>query len=262
MPGEEIARKVEEVEASLVEPIEENVREMSEEEFNMLVKSIEENGFAEPIQVVEKCGGGYKIVNGNHRYQALTRVFGLERVPVVVLGRLCCEDEKPEEAGCWDEIRYWSEVFRLNNIRGEWVKPEVAKKITKLWEHYRARGFTLAEFKERLGFKSKDKTVDRIIERVKKVLPDDLREKLEKKRAEAGAVDELLAVVRDILREAGESQLKHGYVAFTMGGRQHIMIRATPELWAEVNALIEEAKKTDRSVADIIYERLRRGASH
>ena len=91
-------------------PLEENVRVMTDEEFNALCRSLEENGYVEPIQVVKygkEPDEYYKVVNGNHRFEALRDVFGWREFPCIVVG----ED--------WSDEKFWSEVFRLNNIRGD-----------------------------------------------------------------------------------------------------------------------------------------------
>ncbi|MEM1759594.1 MAG: ParB/RepB/Spo0J family partition protein [Thermofilaceae archaeon] len=125
------------------------LRTMDDEELAALVRSISDVGYVEPVQVVEDCGGGYRLVNGYHRLKVLSEVFGLSEVDAVVLGRMCCGNEKPPE--CWDEYRYGIEVVRLNNIRGRWIAAAVSEHLKGLLREAERRGIPTEKFLSDLG---------------------------------------------------------------------------------------------------------------
>jgi len=252
---QDIKREIKEVPVSQIIPLEENIREMSDEEFNALCKSIEENGYAEPIQVVETPDGKYRIVNGQHRYEALVNVFGVDTVTVIVLGRMCKEGEDPEKDGCWDEYRYWAEVIRLNNIRGDWKKPALAKKIFELWEYYKKKGYDRLDLKERLGFTGAKTFFDKLFEDVKKSLPKDIAEELEKKKDKIDTVEDLSRIINEIMRKSGNT-VKYGYLIFSLGGKQHILVRALPELFSVVRDILDYCKYNGRNASEVLYELL------
>ena len=245
--------RLEEIEVELVDPIPENVRAMKDEEFAMLVASIKENGFAEPIQVVETSDGRYRIVNGQHRFDAVTKVLGWRRVPAVILGRLCGEGEDPS-SGCWSEARYWQEVIRLNNIRGDWITPQLAKRVLWLWEHYKKR-MGEDDFRRALGFKAGDRLFKRAFKYTGKRKSDIGRKA---RRATNASVDErvrdIALAVADAMRDARDVYDSQGYFVLYYGGRDYTIIRATPEL----KALVMELAVEGGDLSDRLVEALRR----
>ena len=98
-----------------------NLRSMTEDEFRLLVRSIAENGYVEPIQVVEYDGGKrFRVLNGFHRFKVLTDVFSMKTFPVVVVGR------------DWDEERFLQEMIRLNSIHGEFIPERVMEAVKRI----------------------------------------------------------------------------------------------------------------------------------
>ena len=255
MAVNEYDKRVEVVPVSKIEPIPENVREMTEEEFNALCRSIEENGYVELIQVVELPNGKYRIVNGQHRFEALVNVFGLTEIKVVVLGRMCRENEDPERDNCWDEARYWTEVIRLNNIRGDWLKPELAKKILWLWEYYKKKGYDKERLKEKLGFTGSRTLFDKVFEQVKNAVPPEIRKRLEENKDKITTVEELSKVLNEIMKKYG-STLDSGFIIFEFAGAEHILVKSTPELYETVRMVAEAARDNGVSVADVLYRML------
>lgn len=226
---EEIKREYKVVPIEKIRPIEENIRKMTDEEFNLLCKSIQENGFVEPIQVVEyETADGdvyYRIVNGQHRFEALRDVFGVKEVPVIVVGKN------------WDETRYWMEVIRLNNIKGDFDPVALTKKILEIREKTKNL-YDLDELKRRLGFAGKRTAFDKIFENVKKTLPPYMRKKLEEKKKDIETVEDLSRIINELFRRHGKT-LDRNYMIFTFGGKDHIMIRCDAELWSKINMLVD-----------------------
>ena len=58
-------------------------RHFDSEQLDLLAKSIEANGLAQPI-VVRPIAGGYRIVAGERRYRAVTSLLGWDTVPAIV----------------------------------------------------------------------------------------------------------------------------------------------------------------------------------
>jgi ParB-like chromosome segregation protein Spo0J len=69
---------IEYVEPDAIEPNEYNPNRQNEHEFELLCRSMRDDGFTQPIIV----GADGKIVDGEHRWRA-AREIGLERIPVV-----------------------------------------------------------------------------------------------------------------------------------------------------------------------------------
>ena len=61
-----------------------NPNRQSDHDFELLIRSMEEDGFTQPIVAVKKPEGGFKIVDGEHRWRA-ANTLGYEEVPVTVV---------------------------------------------------------------------------------------------------------------------------------------------------------------------------------
>lgn len=235
----DINREYKVVPIEKIKPIEGNIRKMTDEEFNLLCKSIEENGFVEPIQVVEyeEDGGYYRIVNGQHRFEALRDVFGVKEIPVVVVGKN------------WDDTRYWMEVIRLNNIKGDFDPVLLTKKVLEIREKTKNL-YDLDELKRKLGFAGAKTKFDKIFEDVKKSLPPEMRKKLESSKKEIETVEDLSRVISEIMRRHGKTVDKN-YLIFTFGGKDHLMVRCDSELWSKISMIKDMVEERGLNMAGV-----------
>lgn len=228
-----------------VEDIEEtplNLRTMTPDEFNDLCESIRDNGYVEPIQVV-KYGSKYRIVNGNHRFVALRDVFKWKKIPCVVVGEN------------WDEVRYWQEVIRLNNIRGSFDPVLLAEKVLELREKTK-KMYDVDTLRRKLGFSGK-KEFDRILKQVEKALPEGIKEAFRKSKREIESIEDLSRVLNTLFREYGKT-LECNFMFFVWGGKECVMVRCDSELWSLVKMFFErlEARKQDaREVFKSFFKR-------
>lgn len=163
MSSEGEFKKVLTVPISKILPIPENVRRMNKTEYELLKRSIREVGFADPIQVIELRDGNYRVLNGQHRLDAL-KDLGFTEAQVIVVGRECGEGESWLERGddCYDELRYWINVFRLNNIMGKWIVPRAAMRIADIIKAVKDRKAP-DELKAMLGFTGRSSIYDRVV---------------------------------------------------------------------------------------------------
>jgi DNA adenine methylase len=167
-----IIENIEVVDMKDIEPMPIRIRKMDDVERQLLVLSIRELGYVEPIQVcryttetdiVKRTPPFYLIVNGQHRFDVLVKDIGVDKVSVVVLGEN------------WDKVKYWSEAVRLNNIRGEFDVEKLAERIKELrrsipdWNTLRSR----------LGFSPRDKIFRQVLDFLYRIDKDKAR-KLEK----------------------------------------------------------------------------------
>jgi DNA adenine methylase len=152
-----IIETIEVVDVKDIEPMPVRIRKMDDAERRLLVLSIKELGYVEPIQVcryttetdiVRRTPPFYLIVNGQHRFDVLVRDIGVDKVSVVVLGEN------------WDKVKYWSEAVRLNNIRGEFDVEKLAERIRELRKSIPDWNI----LKSRLGFSPKDKIFRQVLD--------------------------------------------------------------------------------------------------
>lgn len=224
-----------------IEPLKENVREMTDEEFNLLCMSIEEDGYIEPIQVVQygdEPNEKYRIVNGNHRFVALKDVFGVSEIPCIVIGKN------------WDDEKFWSEVFRLNSIRGDWNKVVAGKKLWELREKLKEK-YSDDEIKRKLGFAGDNTLFDKVFKKIKKELPKNLADELEKRKEEIETIEDLSRVIHEIFRRHGETVQQH-YLVFTYGGTEHMLIRADSDLWSNLKFLDSEVRRKKLNMVKVL----------
>ena len=223
-------------------PLEVNVRKMTDEEFNLLCQSLEENGYVEPIQVVqygEPPNEVYKIVNGNHRFEALRDVFGWREFPCIVVGK------------DWDDLKFWREVFRLNNVRGDWDKVEAGKKLWELYEKLKDR-YDKEEIKRMLGFAGTRTLFDKILERATKGLPEEVRKEVKKRKEEIETIEDLSRIIHDAFRKYGRS-LDFNFIVFSYGGKEHLMVKADNETWALAKFLVGECSRREIDVNEVLH---------
>jgi len=118
------------IEKDKLVPLAENLRKMTDEDMLLLEKSISDLGVVEPLHVVEYEGGKYYlIVNGNHRFQLLTKKFEMEKLPCVIIGR-----DLPME-------RVYVEAVRLNSISGEFDMVALIEKVGKIVKKWSEEGW-------------------------------------------------------------------------------------------------------------------------
>lgn len=210
------------------------LRAMDDETFKSLVRSISELGYVEPIQVVEKCGGGYKLLNGYHRFQVLKDVFNYSEVDAVVIGRLCCEGESEN---CMDEIDYYVNAIRLNNIHGEWRRGVLRDVLRMLMAWADSKGISREEVIKRLG---KPDLIENMLKKQRK------KEENAIKKSIMNACREV-AMAQDV--EDGS------FVVFTFGGKLVLVYPlASKEEFYLVSSLLEELRSRGKDLVKALKE--------
>jgi ParB/RepB/Spo0J family partition protein len=124
----------ENIQLSLIDTNEWNPNEMSDAEFCMLVDNIKRIGFVDPISVI-KDGARYKIIDGEHRYQAAL-LLGMETISAVTVDIADIDDQQKQ-------------TMRLNNIKGEWNPIKFNTLVTNMINN---NELTIDEAAYELGF--------------------------------------------------------------------------------------------------------------
>lgn len=138
--------KVVEVEADKLIPLGKNLRKMTTDELDLLIRSIKDLGFVEPLHVVYYSDKDkYLVLNGNHRFKVGVEFFKFDKFPCVVLGH------------DWSEEDVMAEVIRLNNIHGEFDIVEVTKFVNSFLQKVIKEKGSLVDARRRLGLRVKDR---------------------------------------------------------------------------------------------------------
>lgn len=182
-----------------------------ERTFDILVEKIRTHGFDEPVIVVPRAAGGYEIVSGHHRCKA-ARVLGYKQVPCVI------------KTG-WDETTKDIEVISRNNVRGK-VNPD---KFSAYWRKLAKRNVDPEVTRRLMGFTTKD-AFDKIYKAAEDSITDPVKKKkLADAKETIRSVDDLSSVLNTIFKENG-SELDHGFLVFSFGGKNHHYVQIDKEL--------------------------------
>lgn len=214
-------------------PTEENPNVMKDRKFNVLVKTIEEVGFDQPLKIwwnEEKQK--YEIVKGNHRYWAL-KTLGWTEVDCVV-GTYANRDEMLKD------------LVKDNVVRGEMDPLKFAQLYDKVSAKY-GKEIT----REMFGFLDQ-KEFERLYKEVKAALPEELREKLEEAREEIKTIDDLSIVLNRIFTQYGDT-LQYNFMTFDyLRGGEIIYIRANKENWQKIEEITQYCKDNKLDINEVI----------
>lgn len=207
-----------------------NPNEEDPETFNMLVSTISEDGFDQPIVICPIADkerselnapteAKYVISKGEHRYRA-ARVLGHKTVPAVIRD--------------WDPLTRRTRLVRDNNVRGEVNK----SKFTDLVHALQAEHSLDAELASSLlGF---DSSKEMFALMVKEQKAKDLESGAETGRAkdELKVLDDLSLVLNTLFTKHGHT-LPYGYMLFLFGGKINAMVEMEDELTGQMEELAQ-----------------------
>jgi len=178
--------------------------------FNELVEEIKKNGFNENIVVVRNEDGiTFTIIAGEHRWKA-AKLAGLTEIPAVI------------KEG-WDEDRQKIQTVRMNVLRGRLDGP----KFAALWNSME-RKYGRTALMKLMGMAHREKEVERLLGQVKRSMPKEMADELEKRASKIRNVEDLAAVIQSLYAQFGAT-LQQSWVVFTFGGRPHLMVQLTKE---------------------------------
>jgi len=203
------------VDTNLIDVDPENPQVQNVETFNLLAESIKQDGFLEPILAVRQ-GDRYLVVGGAHRLRA-AQVNGIKKLPLVVVN--------------WDEGKRRTQMVKMNVIRGR-LDPE---KFTKLWTNMKA-AYGEERLKKMMGLDVKEVELRRLLKTVKRNLPEQMQQDLERRADKIHSVEDLAAAVQALYSRYG-STLESHFILFSFGGKIQMMIKASEQTFEPVSVL-------------------------
>lgn len=231
-----------------LEPNPWNPQKMSDAQFNELVEEIRDDGFDEPLLVVEHPepdkakDGKFMIVAGEHRWQAM-RVLGHDKIPCII---------KTE----WDERDQKIKTVRRNVLRGETDKPKFSALVHSLNED---NGIPIKELPGLMGFKDEAAFRDRYIAE-KRQEEEDIRKAAssrarEEEKRETRVVDNLSYVLNEILSQYGDT-VPQGFVFFWYKNKFHLMVQEDEKLEKAIEAMVKYLRETGKHVRPFLQRAL------
>jgi len=224
-----------------LEPTSSNPNEMNSEEFDMLVENIRENGFIDFPQVVPMTDGSYRIIGGEHRWQA-AKALGMPEVPCVVLSAERWEDQDLQEFT----------VVRLNQLHGR-TNPE------KMVALYRKMAAKYGDKALRRMFAYTDKTGwQKIIKQMKKGmkaagLPKTAQDKFDNATKDTKSVKDLGHVLNHLFHEYGDT-LEYSFMVFDFGGKEHLYVALSKKSKKVMDRVVEVCRSWGRDLNEVIAE--------
>lgn len=218
-------------------PADWNVNQMSDVQFNNLVKSIQEDGFREPIHVVPISVEGdqmiYRIIGGHHRVEA-ARICGLTEVTAIV----------------FDAEEFTEDVQKLHSVKLNMIKGKISQqKFTKLFLDLKGK-YPEELLHELMAFESQEH-MKKFVKEVGKALPEDMRDKFKKSSKEIQTVDDLATVINGIFNEHGHTVAK-SFIFFQFGGSTHLMIEMDKKTREALDAVVESCEKCNMDVNEAL----------
>lgn len=214
---------------------ERNANEMSNDEFGRLCESIEEDGLVELPQVIPaEEEWKYLVVWWNHRAKAMNTLYWPDvEFDVVVLDTIDSETEAKAKS------------VRMNVIRWK-INPA---KFTKMVNDLSKEWMTNDEIKEMMSID--DKEFEKYYLEVKRQLPKDIQEKLEKSKKEIKTIDDLSRVLNDIYSKHGDT-VPLWYMAFNFGGNNHILIECDKEMRKHIADLTKFCEEKQIPILNVL----------
>lgn len=215
-----------------------NPNEMSDRKFNFLVENIKENGFLEPVGVVDMGNDVYEIFSGHHRAKA-GEVLGLEKIPCVVFTK----EELPQK-------KRDLQLMRMNVIKGE-ISPE---KFLSYYETLSTQyGMELAG----AMFGLEDNELEKLLKTTRDTLPPEMRDSFDKVKDEIKTIDDLAKVLNRLFTEYGDT-VQYNFMFFDFGGKDHLWIRANKDVWSKLQKIAKECEEKKQDINDVMNEILAR----
>lgn len=233
-----------------LEPNKWNPQVMTDAKFNELVEEVRDDGFDEPIHVVEhpdpvkSAQDIYMIVNGEHRWQA-ARVLGILQIPCVVKSQW--KDEKTQKI----------KTVRRNMLHGDLDKT----RFTKLVHSLNDVGVPMKELPGLLGFENEEAFREKFIaeerERQEKAEAQASKSAGDQDRQESTVVENLSFILNEIFAEYGDS-IPQGFVFFWHKNACHLMVQMDEKLEASIKAVVKYLQHTGKNINPVLKRALSR----
>jgi len=172
-------------------------------------------------------GTTHMIIAGEHRWKASNLLDMQQEVPVYVID------------GLEEDLQRFLTV-KMNILKGK-LNPMKLIKLVKWLE----KKYEKDVMKAMMGF-TEEAVFEQIFADVRKSLPDEMKEELDKQGEEIKTIDGLANVLNDLFTKYGAT-VKWNFMFFSYGGKDHVMIRCDKPLWEDVTAMLKlcDQKNTD-----------------
>ena len=232
----------------LIEPNSWNPQEQDEGTMAELVASIKQVGFIDPIEVVPLSTGKYRIIGGEHRWQA-AKSLGLSELPVVILTDAIWQDEDLQKF----------QTVKLNILSGKINGEKFLKIYQEMADKYGAEAL-----QKLFGFtdvKALDRLVGKAKQAIKKSLPKSLQDEFEDKSKSVKSAEDLTKIVQSLLLKHGDT-ISSDFIIFTFGKREHIYLPVDRASYERLAALADHAYKEGVPLIELLSSYIAQAADN
>ena len=216
-----------------------NPNTMDQDDFNRLVREIDEVGFIAPVQVIPVDGGRYRIIGGEHRVAAANDLH-LKEVPAMVLDGPRWQDEELQQLV----------TVRLNALTGK-VNPEkMAVLYNKMAKKYGEDALqNLFAYTDQHAW---DKLVSGIKRGLSKAaLPKEKQKEFAEKAKEAKTLQDLERILNELWSSYGDT-VQLSFMVFTYGKREHFYVAMDSKTRKAVKRIGEHCKGHAKDINKVI----------
>lgn len=222
----------------LVQPNSWNAQAQDELTFQRLCDEIRDVGFIDPLEVVPLKDGTYRIIGGEHRWQA-AKVVGLDEVPCSVLVDSKWQDE---------DLQKFATV-RLNVLKGKLDPEKFAKLYGEMATKYGAESLQqLMGYVDTKGFQ---KLVGDVKRGMKKSLPKDLQDEFDEAAKEAKTVEDLSNIIQHLFAKYGDTVGK-SFMIFTYGKSEHIYVQCNTKTKKALDKVLAYCRSANEDINDFL----------
>ncbi len=220
-----------------IHPNDWNPQNQDELTFQRLCDEIRDVGFVDPLEVVPIEGGDYRILGGEHRWQA-AKVVGLEELPCAVL-----VDEKWQD----EDLQKFTTV-RLNVLKGKMDPEKFAKLYQEMAGKYGAESLqNLMGYVDTKGFQ---KLVGDVKRGMKKSLPKDMQEEFDERAKEAKTVEDLSNIIQHMFARYGDT-VSASYMVFTYGKSEHVYVQMNQRMKKALDKVLSYCRESGDDINDV-----------
>jgi hypothetical protein len=222
----------------LIHPNNWNPQGQDELTFQRLCDEIRDVGFVDPLEVVPMDDGTYRIIGGEHRWQA-GKVVGLEELPCAVMMDAKWQDE---------DLQKFATV-RLNVLKGKLDPEKFAKLYGEMAEKYGAEALQqLMGYVDTKGFQ---KLVGDVKRGLKKSLPKEMQDEFDEKAKDAKTVEDLSNIIQHLFAKHGDT-VNMSFMVFTYGKQEHIYVQMNSKTKKAMDKVVSYCRLAHEDINDFM----------
>lgn len=208
-----------------------NPNVMSEAEFEMLEKNVNEVGFLDPILVIPDQDDTWTIIDGEHRWES-RRITGEKDTPCIVVDPKIFNDKVMK-----------LETVRMNKIRGSFDTAKFNALIKDLMEVHEIPFEDLAG---ELGF-SDESEFERMVAEGRRSVPKESVAEYDKAVKKVNSIDGLYKLIERLWVKYGAT-LPANFMVLDFGDRRHLWVQLKPESLATFTDMFREVLEAGYTV--------------